>query len=129
MNHDPTNANESKGCIYFTVRFRPTYKYDLGTSNWDSSEKCRTPAWTDRILWRGENVYQTDYRSHEKLTASDHKPVSALFKVGLRVIDKTRQEKVKEELQRRISESDTLFDRNSFVTSFRRILSNSPQSP
>ena len=106
------------------IRFRPTYKYDIGSNNWDSSEKCRTPAWTDRILWRGENVCQTEYRSHEKLNASDHKPVSASFKLGLRVIDEARREKVREKLQRKISE-ETLFNRHGFLTSFHRILSRS----
>ena len=117
------------------IKFRPTYKYDPGTSNWDSSEKCRPPAWTDRILWRGETVSQTDYRSHEKLTVSDHKPVSAVFNVGVKVIDKARRQRIKEEIMKKldmlendflpqvmVDQTDIIFDEVRFMESFFRTL-------
>lgn len=126
------------------IKFRPTYKYDPGTNNWDSSEKCRPPAWTDRILWRGENVYQTDYRSHEKLAVSDHKPVSALFKVGIKVIDKSKRQKIKEEIMKKldmlendflpavmVDQTEIIFDEVRFMESFFKSLAiaNTGQVP
>ena len=85
-----------------SITFRPTYRYDPGTNNWDTSEKSRTPAWTDRILWKGENIKQTVYRSHEKLMVSDHKPVSSLFQTGIKVIDRERRQKIKEDIMKKL---------------------------
>ena len=69
------------------IEFLPTYKYDVGTDNYDSSDKRRAPAWCDRVLCRGDKAIQPlQYRRHE-IRVSDHRPVSASFKVRI----KTRQ--------------------------------------
>eukprot|EP00667_Euglena_gracilis_P011284 EG_transcript_11510 len=33
------------------LSFPPTYKFDKGTTTYDTSFKRRTPSWTDRVLW------------------------------------------------------------------------------
>ncbi|XP_062180848.1 type I inositol polyphosphate 5-phosphatase 8-like [Phragmites australis] len=73
------------------IRFPPTYKYlaesdayamILLSSSSGSREKKRTPAWCDRILWRGEGMEQRWYVRGES-RFSDHRPVSSLFSVRL----------------------------------------------
>ncbi|KAJ7752739.1 SacI homology domain-containing protein [Mycena maculata] len=68
--------------------FRPTYRYDLGTDNYDTSEKMRIPAWTDRILYRsrGGSLDLAVY-SRAELRGSDHKPVFGIFRAAVRTID------------------------------------------
>ena len=45
------------------IQFSPTYKYDLFSEDYDTSEKCRVPAWTDRILWRRRKPNPSQVRS------------------------------------------------------------------
>lgn len=79
------------------LTFAPTYKYDVGTDNYDSSDKKRAPAWCDRILYRGSGkIKQIEYRRHE-VKVSDHRPVSAIFKMRVKRIDARKRAKVKEE--------------------------------
>ncbi|XP_011337674.2 inositol polyphosphate 5-phosphatase E isoform X3 [Ooceraea biroi] len=87
------------------ITFPPTYKYDPGTQNFDSSNKQRTPAYTDRILFKGKGHTRGYIRrvSHEtasshkdgvieclvydsvpSICTSDHKPVWGVFKTTLR---------------------------------------------
>ncbi|TLD35630.1 DNase I-like protein [Venturia nashicola] len=73
------------------ITFPPTYKYDVGSDRYDSSEKKRSPAWCDRILYRGiGRIKQTEYRRHE-VRVSDHRPVSGHFKLRVKTINKRRR--------------------------------------
>ncbi|RKP10570.1 Endonuclease/exonuclease/phosphatase, partial [Thamnocephalis sphaerospora] len=79
-----------------TITFPPTYKFDVGTNNYDTSEKQRTPSWCDRILWRSRSgaakyIKQQRYSSHPELLSSDHKPVSAEFDVQVKTIIPEKQ--------------------------------------
>ncbi|XP_074869481.1 inositol polyphosphate 5-phosphatase K isoform X3 [Carettochelys insculpta] len=80
------------------LQFKPTYKFNLHSDVYDTSEKKRKPAWTDRILWRVKNLSQhpsegrelsereqtisvilNNYVSHMNYGISDHKPVTGTF--------------------------------------------------
>ncbi|EMP34321.1 Phosphatidylinositol 4,5-bisphosphate 5-phosphatase A [Chelonia mydas] len=81
------------------LNFPPTFKFDVGTNQYDTSAKKRKPAWTDRILWKIKScgaphnpsgrrpsrtvlaVTQLCYCSHMEYVVSDHKPVAAVFAV------------------------------------------------
>ncbi|GLU04383.1 hypothetical protein SLE2022_215330 [Rubroshorea leprosula] len=65
-----------------TLTFKPTYKYNVGSSNYDTSYKVRVPSWTDRILFKIEDPKEINatlhcYESLDDIYSSDHKPVRA----------------------------------------------------
>merc|ERR1712151_855249 len=64
------------------IRFPPTYKFDTQSEQYDTSKKQRVPSWTDRILWkRNELVRPLRYDAIQTLQYSDHRPVFAQFEV------------------------------------------------
>jgi hypothetical protein len=86
------------------ITFAPTYKYDVGSDKYDSSEKKRPPAWCDRLLYRGVGrIKQVDYRRHE-IRVSDHRPVSGTFKIRIKTIDAGKQEQTRAECHEQFGE-------------------------
>ncbi|XP_053150035.1 synaptojanin-2 isoform X2 [Hemicordylus capensis] len=131
LEFDQLQQQKSSGKIFKdfhegTINFGPTYKYDVGSEAYDTSDKCRTPAWTDRVLWwrkklpndktAGEiNLLDTDfgaettvrpiwspgalmYYGRAELQASDHRPVLAIVEVEVQEIDVAAREIVFQEV-------------------------------
>lgn len=87
------------------IMFAPTYKYDLFSEDYDTSEKCRAPAWTDRVLWRRRKMLQDEsvydwsegrllYYGRAELKQSDHRPVVAIISGEISKIDIAQRQKV-----------------------------------
>lgn len=69
------------------IKFLPTYKYDIGTDDFDTSKKNRIPSYTDRILFRSRQKNGIScllYQSAFTIRDSDHKPVYGLYEVSVR---------------------------------------------
>jgi endonuclease/exonuclease/phosphatase family metal-dependent hydrolase len=59
------------------LTFKPTYKYDANMDIYDA-KTVRMPAWTDRILWKGEKTELLQYNTKHTI-GSDHKPLHAII--------------------------------------------------
>ncbi|KAJ7409635.1 Synaptojanin-2 [Willisornis vidua] len=127
LEFDQLQQQKSSGKIFKdfhegTINFGPTYKYDVGSEAYDTSDKCRTPAWTDRVLWwrkklpfektAGEiNLLDSDlnadtkvrhtwtpgalmYYGRAELQASDHRPVLAIVEVEVQEVNEAARESV-----------------------------------
>ncbi|ORY00017.1 SacI homology domain-domain-containing protein [Clohesyomyces aquaticus] len=81
------------------ITFMPTYKYDLGTDTYDTSEKARIPAWCDRVLRKGDNIRQINYDA-APLKFSDHRPVYATFQCLINKVDEKKKEQLSREMYR-----------------------------
>ncbi|KLT41531.1 DNase I-like protein [Cutaneotrichosporon oleaginosum] len=81
------------------ITFAPTYKYDPGTNEYDSSEKRRIPAWCDRVLFtKSPRISSISYRRYE-VNVSDHRPVSAGLVCQVKSIDPVRCAIVRSEIE------------------------------
>lgn len=76
------------------VKFPPTYKFDKYTNDYDTSEKQRTPSWTDRVLFLSDKKLTTTnplkllkYDSAIDVLYSDHKAVYASFETTAKIIN------------------------------------------
>ncbi|CAM1293610.1 SYNJ1 (predicted) [Pycnogonum litorale] len=98
-------GNIFKNFIEEKINFHPTYKYDLHSDDYDTSEKCRTPAWCDRVLYRRRRIAcQADdpnftsgtmlYYGRAELKTSDHRPVIAELDVEILQVDETLRDGV-----------------------------------
>ncbi|CAO2647214.1 Nn.00g081360.m01.CDS01 [Neocucurbitaria sp. VM-36] len=82
------------------INFAPTYKYNVGTDDYDTSEKQRSPAWCDRLLYRGMGrIKQIDYRRHDSVKVSDHRPVSGRFKIRVKTINSKKQDAARDKAE------------------------------
>ncbi|KAL9595953.1 MAG: hypothetical protein Q9219_006113 [cf. Caloplaca sp. 3 TL-2023] len=109
------------------IDFDPTYKYDIGSDDYDSSEKHRAPAWCDRILYRSSGkIKQLDYRRHT-LRISDHRPVSGEFRIRIKSVLPNKREKTWQECQKRFYTVRSRLERESKILYLRDVLGLSVQ--
>lgn len=103
LNQSLATGRSFAGYVEAPVVFRPTYKYDNGTDYYDTSDKMRIPAYTDRILYKGDSLDCYRYQRAE-LRTSDHRPVYALFRSRIRQVDVARRNALRKELLRQLME-------------------------
>ncbi|XP_062944981.1 synaptojanin-1 isoform X5 [Cynocephalus volans] len=115
-----------RGFLEGKVTFAPTYKYDLFSDDYDTSEKCRTPAWTDRVLWRRKkwtfdrsaedlDLLNASFQNESKilytwtpgtllhygraeLKTSDHRPVVALIDIDIFEVEAEERQNIYKEV-------------------------------
>ncbi|CAF0749054.1 unnamed protein product [Didymodactylos carnosus] len=97
ITYDQLRREHTEGRVFHEFKegqilFPPTYKYDIGNDYYDTSEKARTPSYTDRILWRSmPHVCSTQlFYGRSEVKTSDHRPVSGIFAIEVEVCDEVK---------------------------------------
>lgn len=102
LNQEMTRKGAFYGFKEGAIKFYPTYKFDKGTSNYDSSEKQRIPSWTDRVLYMTSKgvdpIKQLNYNSCMNIVVSDHKPVYSTLKSRVKFVDEEKKIKLSKHL-------------------------------
>ncbi|KAK2721466.1 hypothetical protein QYM36_003676 [Artemia franciscana] len=120
LEFDQLKANQNRGLVFQDyiegeINFPPTYKYDLFSDDYDTSEKCRIPAWTDRVLLRRRKFgdigpdwspCKVVFYGRAELKQSDHRPVIATFDVDALRVDEDAREDVISDVIRRVGPQD-----------------------
>jgi hypothetical protein len=88
LRHDQLLRSISEGLAFpefaeGEISFPPTFKFDKGSTEYDTSHKQRIPAWTDRILFKPNDVQVIEYNCVENALHSDHRPVYASLILSL----------------------------------------------
>ena len=99
LDFDQLNYLRSEGLIFKgykedPIHFPPTFKYDPGTNEFDTSSKQRVPSYTDRILYKSrrttghnekkQKIKSLHYDCVRDVVTSDHKPVWGMWEVAIR---------------------------------------------
>ncbi len=92
LDFDQLNYFKKEGLIFRgysedEIKFQPTFKYDTGTNQYDTSSKRRVPSYTDRILYKCQpytKINPLHYDSVQDVVTSDHKPVWGMWEVNIR---------------------------------------------
>ncbi len=107
LNKKKTISFELMEMIEGKLKFDPTYKYIVGTSEYDAKKK-RIPSWCDRILFRkNENITIIDYNRVD-YTHSDHKPIFGLFKIKADKVDRGLRDIVIKDIKENMEKNNAL---------------------
>jgi hypothetical protein len=107
LNKKKSISFELMELIEAPLKFEPTYKYVVGTSEYDSKKK-RVPSWCDRILFRKcENINVIDYNKVD-YTHSDHKPIYGIFKIKADKVDKNLKDSIVKEIRENMEKNSAL---------------------